>query len=886
MQLNVKKYIRITLIFTLVNISTNCSKKVNSSYFTSSFPQNITRTWVGPEYWANPLQDWQLNNGRIECIVSGGDRNVVLLTREITNDQGEFELSVEFGKLDDHINSKEQGWVGFKVGVHGEFSDYRDSAVRGEGLPVGITTNGRLFIGEIDSSLSSLNFPLEYGKLQLHGKVTGDKVKFDLKLFDKKGQILLAIEKESIDAGWISGMIAIVAHSGELLEKVNGKRPVFHRTWRLKPGTLRHGNIRFWFNNLQLTGSLVKSYPQRSFGPLLFSQYTLSKGIFKLSVQLPPIGEQDGKEVLFQIKENDNWKTLTQAKIDTLSRTAMFRVENWEYKKDLPYRLSYSLKINNNESKDYYREGIIRKEPWDKDEIIVAGFTGNNDVGFPNSELTNAVAYHNPDVLFFSGDQIYEGVGGYAVQTNNLEKMTLDYLRKWFLFGWAYGDLMRDRPTITITDDHDVYHGNIWGANGIATPQELRGSNAQDAGGYKYSAEWVKVVERTQTSHLPDPYDPTPIEQNIGVYYCDMNYAGISFAIIEDRKFKSAPKLLLPQAKINNGWAQNRKFNAVKNGDVSGAVLLGKRQEEFLDHWASDWSNKTWMKVLLSQTIFANVATLPEKDAFSDAIVPKLRIMKQGDYPPDDVPVSDFDSNGWPQTPRNRTLKIIRKAFAFHIAGDQHLGSTIQYGVENWNDAGFAFCVPAISNLWPRRWFPASGGLNRKVKLPKYTGDFKDGFGNLMTVHAVSNPFYSGKKPSKLYDRATGYGIIKFSRKSRNIKIECWPRWVDPSKEDVKQYPGWPITINQIDNFNRKPAAYLPNLTIKGMNNPILQIINENKNEIVYTLRIKDKTFKPYVFEKGTYTIRIGELGTKKEKIVKGIIASENKNDGDMNISF
>ena len=26
------------------------------------------RVWIGPEYWANPLQDWQLANGRIEAL--------------------------------------------------------------------------------------------------------------------------------------------------------------------------------------------------------------------------------------------------------------------------------------------------------------------------------------------------------------------------------------------------------------------------------------------------------------------------------------------------------------------------------------------------------------------------------------------------------------------------------------------------------------------------------------------------------------------------------------------------------------------------------------------------------------------------------------------------
>ncbi|MCP4415953.1 MAG: twin-arginine translocation pathway signal protein, partial [Chloroflexi bacterium] len=327
-----------------------------------------------------------------------------------------------------------------------------------------------------------------------------------------------------------------------------------------------------------------------------------------------------------------------------------------------------------------------------KEEIIVAGFTGNNDLGFPNNELVEAVKYHNPDVLFFSGDQIYEGVGGYGTQTNSIEKISLDYLRKWYLYGWAYGDLMRDRPTIAIPDDHDVYHGNIWGAGGIATPPGKRGAEAQDAGGYKFFAEWVNVVQRTQTSHLPDPYDPAPVEQGIDVYFCDMNYAGISFAVIEDRKFKSAPKIILPKAKVHNGWAQNRKFDAAKEGDVAGALLLGERQLKFLDDWSADWTNKTWMKVVLSQTIFANVATLPKEKSSSDAVVPSLKIFKTGEYPPDDVPVQDMDSNGWPQTGRNKALRAIRKGFAFHLAGDQHLGSFVQYGVDQWHDAGFAFC--------------------------------------------------------------------------------------------------------------------------------------------------------------------------------------------------
>ena len=42
-----------------------------------------TRAWLGPDYWANPLQDWRKVGDRIECHVAGGDRNVFWLSKEI-----------------------------------------------------------------------------------------------------------------------------------------------------------------------------------------------------------------------------------------------------------------------------------------------------------------------------------------------------------------------------------------------------------------------------------------------------------------------------------------------------------------------------------------------------------------------------------------------------------------------------------------------------------------------------------------------------------------------------------------------------------------------------------------------------------------------------------
>lgn len=852
---------KLSFVFLVLAFFTSCNNR-DVPIFESQLPTDNERIWIGPEYWANPLQDWQLKNGQIECITSGGFRSIYLLTRELGSQEGDFQMEVKI----ENLNAKDtlsEGWIGFEIGIKGEFDDYRDNAVRGRGFPLGITSSDQLFIGKLDDAQKENPLILnEAFKLKLIGELQKDGL-YTLKLQLMSQNEEFSMIRSDIPSFWIEGGIALMCHSGELKEFPDKIELDEYPVWGTAKGTHRNGNISFGFKDWKLLGSKLNVLDQQVFGPILFCQYTLGKNILKLTAQMPPIGSKDAQEVALQLKDGENWKTIATEKIDPFARTATFKITNWKSDKDIPYRIAYQLYSAGNQLSDYYYEGLIRKEPFDKDNIVVAGFTGNNDLGFPNPDIFSSVEYHNPDLLFFSGDQIYEGVGGFGAQRSPIEKAYIDYLRKWYLYGWAYGDLLRNRPSIAIPDDHDVYHGNIWGAGGIATPEGTWGATAQDAGGYKMPANWVNMVQRTQTAHLPDAFDPRPVEQGIDVYYTDLQYAGISFAILEDRKFKSAPKSMLKDAEIINGWAQNTNFNAAKESDVSQAVLLGDRQLEFLENWGQDWNN-TWMKVVLSQTIFANVATLPIKNSHTDAHVPKLKIFKAGEYPDDDVPVSDFDSNGWPQTGRNNALKSMQKSFAFHIAGDQHLGSFIKYGVDNYQDAGYAFCVPSISNVWPRRWFPAERSENWNPNEPKYTGDYHDGFGNKMTVLAVSNPIYTGKKPEKLYDRATGYGIIKFNRKSRDITVECWPRQANPKVDS--QYDGWPITINQLDNFMSNATYYLPKLSINGMEDPVIQIIDETTKEIIYTLRIKGTSFQPKVMKAGNYTLKIGELGTKNEQ--------------------
>jgi hypothetical protein len=284
------------------------------------------------------------------------------------------------------------------------------------------------------------------------------------------------------------------------------------------------------------------------------------------------------------------------------------------------------------------------------------------------------------------------------------------------------------------------------------------------------------------------------------------------------------------------------------------------------------------MKVVLSQTIFANVSTVPES-AGDDSVVPRLEYAEPGAYIDGDRLAADADSNGWPQSPRNEALRAIRRGLAFHLAGDQHLASFVHYGVDTWEDAGCAFCVPSIANVWPRRWYPPLAGQNRRPDAPRYTGRFLDGFGNHVTVHAVANPVRSGRKPRRLYDRSPGYGIVRFDPQARNITAECWPRWVDPSRPGARQYAGWPVTVRQTDGYARRPASYLPTVVVEGTTDPVVRVIDEASGEIVYSLRIRGNRFRPPVFTRGPHAIQVGQPHAGPLRTIPHIRPTDDKND-------
>lgn len=154
---------------------------------------------------------------------------------------------------------------------------------------------------------------------------------------------------------------------------------------------------------------------------------------------------------------------------------------------------------------------------------------------------------------------------------------------------------------------------------------------------------------------------------------------------------------------------------------------------------------------------------------------------------------ADLDSNGWPQTGRDKAVQLIGDANAVHIAGDQHLATIIRHGVDEFDDGPWAFVVPAIvNNYYSRWWWPEDEqpGKNSNDMLP-WTGQYLDGFDNKITMHAYANP----DSPSN----GAGYGLIRFNTKEKTVTFECWPRYADVTTDTARQFTGWPKTVSLAD---------------------------------------------------------------------------------------
>ncbi len=816
------------------------------------------RHWAGPTIWINRIEDWEVRDGALICSPThpAACRTAHLLSWDLVDRPKPFYIRVILrmgGQIFD-------GFAGFLIGAGEGALDWRARSLiqglpgRGGGLLAVVETSGEggISFREMGVEVTKAEWPpisgqqviiknpirLDYHRMVLNLEgIPRPGGTYELRFSvwaQHAGDLLAAAVLPSVPAKRLLGGVALVAHSA-------GKR------------------VTHIFEDFMIGGGRFEHHPDHTFGPIAGTLYSLSGRTLKLAAQFVNLGQATGPRgrrlaARLETRPADQpdapWRLIDGPKaLAPPDYYILFRSDNWDSSRDWQCRVVFT----DADGRTYTYPTLVRRDPVDRDVFTLAAFTGQcllgrrplwagpkpgpgqvvvgrwtpANVWFPFDASVRALLKINPDLLVFTGDQIYEGTP--TPPTGGRMPMD-DYLYKWLFWHWAFQPLTSRCPSIVMTDDHDVYHGNLWGWGG-----RLCLTNRNWDGGYLCSPYFVNMVLRTQAGHNPDPFDPKPLPTGIINYYCTFTYGGIGFAVLEDRKFKVPPH----------------------PPEGTGPVLLGPGQEEMLRRFISDWAGQKF-KVILSQTVYAS-----------------MHVDWRGRI------TADRDTNGYPKPGRDRAVDLFRRCGALIVCGDQHLGTFARLGIEKPSDAVYQFCVPALANFWWRWFYPAEPGRDRKPGEPDYLGEFVDGFGNFFRMIAVANPERRELLKQKLRQRAIvteeearqgyadrlrvckgdGYGVVRINKKRRQVRIECWPWDADPLRD--RQYPGWPILLSFDEMDGRTPAAWLPDVRIvSGPSDAVVLIIDEATGEVVKAARASGGRYRPPVFEpKHTYTLRIGEPG-------------------------
>lgn len=787
------------VLFSSLLVSLLSFAHLNADSFESDFPED-TRHWIGSDFWANRLQDWRVTMGRLECLEGAANkplRTVHWLTGDIASNGKPFQLKVRTGTLGFENLADGSSFSGFLIGAGEGDLDYRGASLvhhfagPGGGLLAVFNDKGQsqfisnhgmdkdkrpvLTTGANSSAETRTGSLGNYEDYEITLTVSGEENgvrSLELRvvnLFDRN--TVTQVSLNNYPAEKLMGNIALVSHGGKATER------------------------RFWFRDFVAAGEGIALHPDRHYGPIFGVIYSLDDGRLKLNAQFPPLGFNSAREAVLELRVGGKWKQVAKEAIASPSFTALFDLTTEAVLSDCDYRVGYPWKTGT-----YWFRGRIKAAPGLGETVTIAGLTCYQNMGlsadgtwgagaagspegrwlspnvwFPHTDLVNRIKSQHPDLVAWLGDQIYES-GNPSGSDHSEGNPHIDYLYKWYLTIWDIGRLTRDIPTVVLVDDHDIYQGDLWGNGGTPTRD---GNNK--AGGYSHEPEFVHMVERTQTGANPEPLSREYLQQGLRSYYTDFSFGDVNLVILEDRKFKSLPGLVGPVEKYGSKII-NKGYDG-RDADLQDGEMLGKQQEAFV----RDWIKRTdGVRIGFTQTMFVSLHTAPS-----------------GEY------WLDLDSGGWPQTARNRALEILAEGDVVLMAGDTHLPSVVQHGVKKYGDSVWQFVVPPVANKYRRWWEPKIDGANRRAREPYYTGDFEDGFGNLMTVVAVGNPRISNQEMfdintsrnigyasehlflDKLRNR-DGYGLIIVSPDRETVRLECWP-----AEADSPQHEGWPVILKK-----------------------------------------------------------------------------------------
>ena len=737
--------------------------------------------WLGYNFWCNSFLDWRVQNHKATAYPFFKERRTAHITsHSIVKSEGELKVSSTI-QLFEKVKDDTAAIYGFLIGA-------------------GDTTYNSQTNNFVFKTLSPGNCHL-FG-IKPDGRIQLIDYRKDSLLFEKQ-----------LDSNQIAQLFSIgVDIELEYLTdsatyfKVFDKIIELPKTYKIPLGsialfydskTLFTANATFDKVKIHGLKTIFKREKESTVDEVLSTFYTNTEDSLFLTAQLMPFVPNKIENIDLTIIDGDH-ETKYKGVFDSSCYQIHYRIGLPKNFKSVYYSVS-SAGVKNDFANVNSNFGTIKAKPKNKNPKLMAlncnGFTFFHSGGvdyenlfYPYRQIKKGYKQQKPDVLAFLGDQIYESRPEMAIYKEPFCR--LDYLYKWSIWCYAFRDLTQHQPTIIMTDDHDVFQGNIWGNGGVPAktssidkiPSYYGKNNfdtwQQDNGGYFMDKDFVNMVTRSQTSHLPYPKQKR-LDNGVINYYTDYKYGNLNFAILEDKKFKSPPSQ--NKFKVYNGFAIEKNITA-KDYHNDDFKLLGKKQLEFLKDWSGTSKKQKEFKIILTQSAYASLTTV--QDNYTSL---KNRPAKKDSIPQKVSP--DMDTNGWPKIGRDRALEALQDSSILFISGDQHMGAVIDV-FDSINTNYTFYSVPAIANTWPRMWWPNDDGSNYNYPLGKYT----DAFGNKINVRAVANPNPNAPNPNYINRKSPGFGIIEFIKKGHKANIHAYPLYFNTSST-LQEFKGWPVEI-------------------------------------------------------------------------------------------
>ncbi|MEO0965718.1 MAG: alkaline phosphatase D family protein [Planctomycetota bacterium] len=778
------------VLLSIVAVFTTTMASAQSTIEVASWRETPDRRWPGPNIWANRLEDWSVRDGRLVCEAGFRGwtwRTAHLLSQDLAKRGDDFRIEVD-------LVPSQAGRAGLLVAAGEGQIGYRKAAmVQGTpGLGGGFIAvwnfdEGGLSIRDFGTDRESVDPPLLPGHRVTQPMIgptpdiatltlRGDRVSDDQFLLTAEivveGEVVAA-SQAPVPANRMAGNIALASMGS-------------------KPGNAHA--FRAW----RVGGERVATHRDRGFGPVAGVLYSVANGELKVGVQCvslgrtltPPRGDRPGGRLAMRIErraDDESWQPASPPTgVSEPAYYALLRVADHDTSREHAYRVvlngtgdlaaSYAFDVPAEPTDDIVIAGVSctgvmgRKHAGNPDQLAPGErFSGRwtaANVWMPFDGVTIPLMQRHPDIVFFTGDQLYEAnptprdpTDGFPVE---------DFLYKWLIWHWSFQDVTRSVPCILQTDDHDVWHPNIWGDGG-----RLMTEGWDFGGGYLHSELFVNLVQRAMCGANPDPHNPGPLDSGITNYFTTFTYGDVDFAVLEDRKFKSAQR------------DNSRQVNPPE--------LLGNAQLEMIEQWAND-PEASSARVVVSQTNYVKLSTGGTTGQIGQ----------------------DKDTNAWPKQARDKAVNLFADSGALLFTGDQHLASVAV--LETDGDGVVQFCQPAGGCIW-WRWFYPNDAQRTSPKTDDTEsthGSFADGFNNRFDVLAVANPapvqelarrrnpqrhvvneaeWEAGMGNTERIHRGEGFAVIHIQPEDDLITLECWPDGADIGGGNAEQYPDWPIQL-------------------------------------------------------------------------------------------